>query len=140
MHKSFASLSQEEQKVANILLHEMQREDFIYEDGKTFRDYISEYMFKKHNDNVHACACTLGVDEKLLRSIMDLHLTSQTLNEFGRYDKLKNTVDKKKAKEYFEFEEGKPIPPHKVMGKVDSFLVNFILSGGFDISKPKTYA
>lgn len=140
LHKSFASLSQEEQKVANILLHEMQREDFIYEDGKTFRDYISEYMFKKHNDNVHACACTLGVDEKLLRSIMDLHLTSQTLNEFGRYDKLKNTVDKKKAKEYFEFEEGKPIPPHKVMGKVDSFLANFILSGGFDISKPKTYA
>ena len=45
LHKTFANLSQEEQKVANILLHEMQREDFVYEEGKTFREYISCLLY-----------------------------------------------------------------------------------------------
>lgn len=140
LHKSFASLSQEEQKVANILLHEMQREDFVYEEGKTFRDYISEYLCLKHDARIRACASALGLDAELLHRIMDLHLTSQNINEFGRYDKLRNSVDKSKAKVYFESLEEDRIPPHKVMGKVDNFLIDFILKGGFDIPKPKTYA
>ena len=33
---------------------------------------------------------------------MNLGLTEANLNEFARFDNLKNTVDKQKAKEYFE--------------------------------------
>ena len=43
LHKSFASLTQEEQKQANIFLNDMQRGDVTPEDGKSFRQYISEY-------------------------------------------------------------------------------------------------
>ncbi|WP_298067680.1 HsdR family type I site-specific deoxyribonuclease [uncultured Mailhella sp.] len=139
LHKTFASLSQEEQKVANILLHEMQREDFVYEEGKTFRDYIAEYLSRKHDERIHDLATVLGLDEKMLSNMMKLHLTTQNINEFGRYDALKSTIDKQKAKVYFEFLEGKTLLPPKVVVKADNFLREFIISGGFDIQKPETY-
>ena len=139
LHKTFASLSQEEQKVANILLHEMQREDFVYEEGKTFRDYIADYLSRKHGARIHALATLLGLDEKMLHNMMELHLTTQNINEFGRYDALKSTIDKQKARLYFESLEGKRLIPPKVLVKVDNLLREFIISGGFDIQKPKTY-
>ncbi len=139
LHKTFASLSQEEQKVANILLHEMQREDFVYEEGKTFRDYIADYLSRKHGARIHALATLLGLDEKMLHNMMELHLTTQNINEFGRYDALKSTIDKQKARLYFESLEGKRLIPPKVLVKADNLLREFIISGGFDIQKPKTY-
>lgn len=44
LHKSFAFLTQEEQKYANIFLHDVQTGDVKIVDGKTFRDYIFEYI------------------------------------------------------------------------------------------------
>ncbi|MCD7840822.1 MAG: HsdR family type I site-specific deoxyribonuclease, partial [Erysipelotrichaceae bacterium] len=41
LHKSFASLSQEEQKYANLFLHDVQRGEVKIEEGKTIRDYIT---------------------------------------------------------------------------------------------------
>lgn len=139
LHKTFASLSQEEQKVANILLHDMQRGDFVYEEGKNFRDYISDYLSRKHYIRIHAIATVLGLDEKMLSSMMKLHLTTQNINEFGRYDALKGTMDKQKARLYFESLEGKRLIPPKVSVKADNLLREFIISGGFDIQKPETY-
>lgn len=46
LHKTFAMLSQEEQKYADIFLHDIQRGDVQVEEGKTFRDYIVQYMSK----------------------------------------------------------------------------------------------
>lgn len=67
---------------------------------------------------------------------MSLYLNEANLNEFGRYDELKKTVDKAKAKEYFEQTEGVKISPPKVNIKVDNLLRDFITSGGFDIKMP----
>ena len=67
---------------------------------------------------------------------MSLHPNEATLNEFGRYDELKKTVDKARAKEYFEKIEGISISPPKVNIKVDNLLREFILGGGKDIKKP----
>ena len=74
-----------------------------------------------------------------LPHMMELHLTTQNINEFGRYDALKSTIDKQKARLYFESLEGKRLIPPKVLVKVDNLLREFIISGGFDIQKPKTY-
>ncbi len=41
LHKSFASLVKDEQKYANIFLHDVQSGDVSIEDGYTFRDYIT---------------------------------------------------------------------------------------------------
>ena len=49
------------------------------------------------------------------------------------FDELRETVDKEKAKKYFEKLEGKELKPFEVNIKVHSFLKKFLLLGGFDI-------
>lgn len=133
LHKTFATLSQEEQKYANIFLHDIQRGDVTIMEGKSFRHYVMEYLSKAKDDQIHRLAVALGLDEAKLRNIMGLKRNSSNINEFGRYDELKKTVDKAKAKAYFEKVEGIKIIPPKVNVKVDKLLRAFILDGGFEV-------
>lgn len=136
LHKTFASLTQEEQKFANIFLHDIQSYDVEPEDGKTFRDYITEYMSTAKDDQIHRLAVLLGLDEGKLRAMMEVRITDANINEFGRFDALKATADKKKAKEYFEAVDGGSIIPPKIPVKIDKLLREFILRGGFDVDLP----
>lgn len=133
LHKTFATLPKEEQRYANIFLHDIQRGDAKVSEGKTLRDYINEYWSKAKDDQIHRVALALGLDEEKLRNIMSLHLNEANLNEFGRYDELKATVDKAKARSYFENVEGVKIEPRRVSAKIDKLLREFITGGGFDI-------
>ena len=133
LHKSFATLNQEEQKYANIFLHDVQRGDVFVENGKTLRDYITEYQFKAKDDQIHRFADMIGVNEDKLRNMMELKLTEANINEFGRLDELKKSIDKSKAKEYFEQKEGIKLNPPKVNIRIDKLLREFILKGGFEI-------
>lgn len=65
--------------------------------------------------------------------MMELSLTETNINEFGRLDDLKATIDKAKAKKYFEVTEGTPVSPPKANIKMDKLLRSFILTGGFEI-------
>ena len=132
LHKSFATLTQEEQKYANIFLHDVQNGDVTVDEGKTLRDYITEYMTSAKNDQIHRFATAIGVDEGLLRSFMQLKVTEANINEFGRFDKLKATVDRATAKVFLEALEGTTIKPFQVNMKLDQVLRRFILEGGFD--------
>ena len=133
LHKSFAVLSQEEQKYAHMFLLDVQRGNKIVEDDKTLSDYITEYQAEARNDRIHRFALAIGVDEKQLRDFMNRHVTTENINEFGLFDKLKNTVDRDIARGYFERTEGHPIKPFRIPAKIDTILRQFILSGGFDV-------
>ena len=63
LHSSFASLTQDEQKYANIFLHDIQRGDVKVEPGKSLRDYITEYMARADSDRIHRFSETFGLDE-----------------------------------------------------------------------------
>lgn len=136
LHKTFATLSQEEQKYAKIFLNDIQRGDVVPQADKTIRDYITEYMANAKDTQLHRLAMALGVDEDRLRAFMKLAVTASNLNEYGRFDALKNTIDKQKAKAYFEKLENTKLIPPKVMQKADKLLRNFILAGGFEIKMP----
>ena len=133
LHKSFASLTQEEQKQANIFIHDVQSGIVNIENGKSFREYITEYQYNAKNDQIKKVATSLGLDEVKLRNLMDTNLNETNINQYGRFDVLKNTVDREKAKVYFEKLEGKTIPPFKVNIKVHNLLQDFIIKGGFEI-------
>ena len=137
LHKTFATLSKEKQKFAKIFLHDIQSGDVIPVEGKTLQDYVVEYMQKAKDDNVHRLATVLGLNEVQLRALMSSQVEERNLNEYGRYEELKSTVNKKKAKEYFEWLEQHSIIPPKVSNKVDKLLRDFILSGGFEIKTPQ---
>lgn len=126
---------QEEQKYANLLLHDIQRGDIVPDENKTFRDYITEYLSKAKNKQVRQLVEALGVDEDKLMKLMVLGVTEADINAFGRFDELKATADKQKAKAYFERVEGVKIIPPKVAVKIDGLLRKSILSGGFDIKQ-----
>lgn len=135
LHKSFAMLPQEEQKFANIFLHDVQRGDVVMEKGKSFRDYVTEYIATAKNDQISKIASTFGLDVDQLRNIMDSDVSAANLNEFGRFDELIKSVDRSKSKEYFEAIENTEIPLHRVNMKVNRLLRDFILSGGTNITE-----
>ena len=72
------------------------------------------------------------MDEKLLRDFMALHVSEDTINEYGRFDELKSAVDFDAAKRYYEEKYGKSIRDRDVFSFIDKTLREFILAGGFD--------
>jgi type I restriction enzyme R subunit len=135
LNRSFSSLSQEDQKYADIFLHDVQRGDVQIDPDQTFRDYLTEYKSEAKNREVEIVVKHLGVDAEKLRAIMNSNITEANLNEYGRFDEFKETIDKKKAKAYFEALEGKTIPAHKVNIKAATLLKQFILADGFELEE-----
>ena len=129
---------QKQHKYAAIHIENPFENPFVIIPGayKTLMDYINEYLLKAQDDQIHRVSLALGVDETKLRNIMSLKLNSTNINEFGRYDELKKTVNKVKAKDYFEKIEKAKITPPKVNIKSDNLLRKFILSGGCEIPMP----
>lgn len=133
LHKSFSSLSQDEQKQANIFLNDVQRGDVTPEGGKSFRQYISEYQSNAKQEQVSKLVSAIGVDEAQLKAMMNTGIDDANINEFGRFDALKASVDKAKAKAYFEALENTNLSVFKVNIKVDKLLQDFVINGGFDL-------
>lgn len=133
LHKTFATLTQEEQKYANIFLHDIERGDVTIEGGKTLRDYITEYQCNAKNKQIHDFACTFGLDEKKLINILGRSVSESKINEYVRFDRLKESVDKAKAKAYFENIAGTTLKLFEVNVKTDNLLREFVLKGGFGI-------
>ena len=69
----------------------------------------------------------VGVDKAKLVALMNTHETPANLNEFGRFDDLKATVDQQKAKAYFEGLEGKALPLFRVNIRTAKLLQDFIV-------------
>lgn len=133
LHKTFATLTQEEQKYAGIFLRDIERGDVTVEAGKTLRDYITEYQIKAIGKQISELAEVFGMNESQLHDMIELKLTETNINEYGRFDNLKDTVDKVKARAYFEKKQGQSISPAKVNILVDALLRRFLLEGGFDL-------
>lgn len=133
LHKSFASLSQEEQKFANIFLHDVERGEADLVEGKSFRDYITEYQLFAKNKQVIDLHDAIGVDMELLENFLESNVTEKNIDEYGRFGDLEKTVDKDKAKEFIENKKGKKLPMFVVNRDISKLLREFILTGGFDI-------
>ena len=133
VHKSFAFLTQEEQKYANIFLNDVQRGDADLAVGLTFREHVTKYRSNAKNEQINSLILTFGLDESKLSNLLNSGVTEANLNQYGRFDELKDSVDKIKAKKFFEEREAMVIPPFKVNVKIADLLKKFILRGGFDI-------
>lgn len=128
LHKSFATLTQEEQKFAYMFLHNVESGNANLEEGKTFRDYITEYMEKSKNDLIHRISTALGLNEALLRTMIGLKITEDNINEFGRFDELKKSVNIEKAKEFIKKNENKDLSDFQTRSYVDKILRSYIIS------------
>jgi len=127
LHKSFSTLTQAEQKYAKLFLHDLQRGDANIMEGHTFRDYINEYKDNAENAQLNTVVNALGLDKNLLIALMSDNVDEKNINNFGRFDALKSTVDKDKAKVYFEKQDGQTITAFKLNVRIADFLKQFIL-------------
>lgn len=90
-------------------------------------------MTRSDNDRLRRMADALGLNESLLRAFKEQNITEANINEFGRFDELKKTVDKAKAKAYFEAASGQKMPIPKVNRRIDDLLRKFILKDELDM-------
>lgn len=133
LHKSFASLSQEQQKYANMIIHDIESGDLIIEDNKSFMDYITQYATNAENDQIRKLAQAFDLDENKLRNMMTLPISAKNLNEYGRFDDLLNSVNYDIARKSLEEIYGRTIEVWEAHIEVQKILRDFILQGGFDL-------
>ena len=127
LHRSFASLCQEDQKIAQIFLRDIQRGDEQIDLRRTFGDYLTDYKTQAKNKEIASLVSYLGIDQAKLIALMNTHLTEANLNEYGRFDNLRATVEPQKAKAYFDGLEGQALPMLRVNIKAANLLKNFLL-------------
>ena len=134
LHKSFASLPQDKQKYANMLIHDIESGDLIIDDNKSFMDYVTQYESNAENDQIKKLSVAFGLDESKLRNLMKLSITAQNLNEYGRFDELLKTINIEQARESLQKIYNKEIAIWEANIKVADILRKFILQGGFDLN------
>jgi len=132
LYKSFASLNQEEQKYAEVFLHDVENGDAPLVEGKKLREYITEYQTKAKNDQTNRFAAFIGLDKHELAEMMRTSVNESNINDYGRLDKLISTIDLVVAKSFLEKRERTTIPMHKVKIKAYKLVKDFILLGGVD--------
>ncbi len=129
LHKSFASLSQEDQNFARQFLNDIEN-GLVIDDGKELTDYIAEYKARAYNDKVHEIADGLGLNEEKLKELISLHPVESTINAFNKYDELFSELDISKAKDFLEKKLGRELPKRRdVIMAADEYLRNVILNG-----------
>jgi type I restriction enzyme R subunit len=101
LHKTFANLTQEEQKYAEIFLGDIQRGDVVVEKGKTFRDYITHYLIKGKNEQIEKFALQVGLNPTALHDYLDGVIEKLAFNANGKFDKLIESADLTIASKYF---------------------------------------
>ena len=125
--KTFATLSQQDQHMALIILHDIQSGDLHLDKGKTIYDYIAEYQIKELRKQIMTLSEATGLNTSQLINIMSSDVNEQNLNEFNRFENLKLTLDLQKTCVFLAKITGETIPAFMVIPKADSVLRKFIL-------------
>ena len=113
-------LSSEEQKYANVFIHDVQAGNARIVAGKSFRDYISDLMKGAENFRIKRVVERLGCYEKLLREMLARKVTKETIEAHGKFDELKASVDNKKATEFFVVVEQQNFKPSRLAMSIKS--------------------
>jgi hypothetical protein len=94
---------------------------------------VTEDQAKVKDAQIQRIATVFGMNESKLREMVNLKLTEGNINEFGRFSGLKDTVDKEKARAFFEIQQGEHVSPLKSNILLDKVLRRFLLEKEFDV-------
>ena len=100
VRKTFASLSQEDQKIANIIIHDIQSGDLEIGEEDTFLDVLNSYKNTKKDENIREFSKRWGIPEGELRKFIKDNSNYRNINEYGRLDNLMNVTDIQVAIDY----------------------------------------
>ncbi|MFV8401223.1 type I restriction endonuclease subunit R [Mycoplasma sp. 2634B] len=132
LQSAFATLPQEEQKIARWLIYEIETQKLIPDPNKTFRDYINERKVTTKNQNIHNFALAFGIPETELATYIGYNYDSENYNDFSRFDALVDKVDRNKAKEFLENENQSIINARNLFPKIKLRLKDFVLNKEYE--------
>ena len=134
LHQMFALLSYEQQQIAEMILLDVQSGRFKCPENITFKELITQRLMETTKGYMIKVQNAFGLNIDLLQKIMEQG-NKKNLNEFGLYNKLKESIDLDKAREYFSKKTGKSISVFKINMMIDELLRKFIQEDGFDIDE-----
>ncbi len=126
-NSSYLSLTPEDQEIVKIIIFEVRSGDLILKENDTLMDCINAKKAEKENDSIKRFCNIFGYDENLIREILKQHVTKENINEFGRRDKISNTLDITKAEKYFNEKLGLNLSRRNIKIQSDIKLDDFIL-------------
>lgn len=131
LHKSFASLSAEQQKYAMAFLSDIEAGDAEFDESLDFLDYITEYQKRAQDRSVNQIIELTGVDREQLLRLRSIGPTEQQLDDYDRFTQLMATASVEQFQAYLsEHEEGYArLPVFKVKRLIDRVLRSYILRG-----------
>ena len=124
---SYLSLSPEDQEIVKNIIFEVRTGELFLKENETLIDCINAKKAEKENDSIKRFCEIFGYDEKLVREILKQEVTEANINEYGRRDKISNTLDIEKAEKYFIEKFGHKISRGKIVQKSEAKLNEFIL-------------
>ena len=127
LHKTFATLSQLDQRTALIILHDIQRGDLHLEVGKTLQDYIAQYQRNELRKQILILSEATDINSSALQNLIESDVNEQNLNEYNRFEDLKATINLAKARVFLSRLEGGEVPSRMILPKMDEILTMFIL-------------
>ncbi|MBP5420754.1 MAG: type I restriction endonuclease subunit R [Bacteroidales bacterium] len=139
LHKTFATLSQKDQRTALLIIHDLQTGDLRLEVGKSINDYITEYQLREIHGFALMLAEATGLNISQLDNILKSDVNNDNLNEFNRYEELRLTVDGVKVRNFLKKVLGSDVSPRLVTVKFDQILRLFILDGIARVNIIKAY-
>ncbi len=138
LHQSFASLSQEDQGFAQMLIDDLASGSIQLEPGLSISDYIAQYKNRALSRDVDLAVRAFGLDRHLLIDLLrNGPLTNDNINAFGRYDRLVRSVDHAQAKSYLEKAMGREMDEFTYRARLNMVLREFLYSGGKGETIPK---
>ena len=139
LHKSFATLSQKDQRTALLIIHDLQTGDLRPDEDKSITDYIAEYQLRE----IHGLALILseatGLNSSQLDHLLKADVTEENLDDFGRFENLKLTANGEKVKSFLKRVLGTEVSPRMTMARFGKLLRDFILDGIARVNIIKAY-
>lgn len=129
LHRSFSMLSQEEQRYAERFIHAVESGQAKLVPGKTFRDYITDYMKADEHARINRVVRRLGCYYALLKELLDRHATPSNIDDRGTFTELKKSVNKTKAENFFRLVFKDDYVPLRLPIYSENYLRDFIFSG-----------
>ena len=126
LQRSFSSLSQDEQRHAEVFLRDVESGKRAVESGKTMRDYLTEMLRTELDQKIDWVADVTGVDRGLLTQLVASAPTEGTLNTYGRFDALRATISVADVKRQLASGGGSDFMARKTATEV---LRSFLLTG-----------
>ncbi len=132
LRQTFSLLSQEDQKLANLIINDILRRELVVNEGETLNDLINKYRSTKRDKKIDAfCNDHCIRKEAFIEFDRNFENVSK-INKFGMLDKLLDTCDIESYINKLSAERGVTVKRFAAKQELEKDIINFVVSDCLD--------